>query len=563
MELSLTLNRGLSFYKESKVKKQLRAAIYTRFSTDKQSSTKAQLDVCKAICRREGFRVVHTYSDEAISGGTNRRPEYLRMMEAARAKLFEVIVSEDTSRLWRNMAHQWPALKELQDLRIHVVGHGGLDTRREDSTISLAVQGAMADAYRAEIARRTKRSLMEKAKNGDLTGGRSYGYRHKKGKRVIEPDEAKVVRRIYEQRAKGWSVLRIVRGLNVDNIPSPGANRKRESDKKPAWHMSAVAGDPRRGIGILNNELYRGNVIYNRSVWVRGAADSEKRTPSQTDKDDRIEHHFESLRIVPESLWLKVQRIQTEDSPKRLAIRKGIKGSVWKARPKLWLSGILACESCRSNLAIFGREYVCPSARAGKCDNKVHLRREVAEARVLDFLRKHVLDPDRMQGEIKRVEKLLKVREKEEAAEARMAVDRSELRRIDSEIAKIKKLAVGATIKEAALNAALAEKAEVMERARLGVTGTGVARKMLARLPEMAKLYEQQIGEALGKNATQDAITDARSATAQLIEGGRMYLKAAKEGPRAQVRFLGLGTFVLQVANIRQPACPNGSGGRI
>ena len=168
-----------------------------------------------------------------------------------------------------------------------------------------------------------------------------------------------------------------------------------------------------------------------------------------------------------------------------------------------------------------------------------------------------------MQGEIRRVEKLLKEREKEEAAEVRLAMDRTELRRIDGETAKIKKLAVGAAIKEAALNAALAEKAELQERASLGVTGTGMARRMLARLPDLAKLYERQIGAALGKDATQDAITDARAATAQLIEGGKMYWKALKKGARAQVRFLGLGTFILQVANVRQPACPNGSGGRI
>lgn len=545
------------------MKKQLRAAIYTRFSTDKQSSTKAQAEVCKDICRREGFRVVDTFSDEAISGGTGRRPEYQKLMAAARAGAFEVIVAEDTSRLWRNMAHQWTALKELQDLRIQVVGHGGLDTRREDSTISLAVQGAMADAYRQEIARRTKRSLMERARDGRLTGGRSYGYRHEKGKRVIEPAEAKVVRRIYELRAKGWSVLRICRTLNADNVPPPGANWERVSDKRPAWQTSAVAGDHVRGIGILNNELYRGNVIWNRFEWVRGATDSSRRKPVVRPRDKWVVHHHERLRIVPEALWLRVQRIQTEESPKRLAIKNGIKGSIWNARPKLWLSGILACEACRSNLAIFGREYVCPTARTGKCDNHVHFRRTDVEAEVLALLREHVLDPERMHGEIKRVEKLLKEREKEEAAEVRMAMDRTELRRIDGEIAKIKKLAVGAAIKEAALNAALAERAELQERASQGVTGTGMARKMLARLPELARLYEGQIGAAIGNDATQDAIVDARSATAQLIEGGKVYWRALKEGARAQVRFLGLGAFVLQVARVRQPACANGSGGRI
>ncbi|MEX0735065.1 MAG: recombinase family protein [Steroidobacteraceae bacterium] len=540
----------------------LRAAIYTRFSTDKQSSTAAQLPVCNDICRREGFRVVGSYSDEAISGGTNKRPEYRKLMEAARARAFDVIVAEDTSRLWRNLADQWTALKELQDLGIHVVGHG-LDTRREDATLSLAIQGAMADVYRAEIGRRTKRSLMELAKKGEPTGGRSYGYKVEGGKRKIVKAEAKIVLRIYEQRAKGWSALRIARNLNADNVPTPGAHWNRKKGNKAVWRTSAIAGDHRRGIGILNNELYRGNLFWNRYEWVRGATDSAIRKPVLRPREDWTAHNFENLRIVPEALWLKVQRLQTEESPKRRAIKAGIKSSPWKARPKLWLSGILACESCRGNLAINGRNYVCPSAHVGKCGNQLQIRRNVVEAKILSLLRKHLLDPKRMGDEIKRVEKLLKVREKEEVEELRLSVDRSELRRIESEIAKIRKLDLGASIKQAALNAALAERGELEERASRGVTRTGMARSMLARLPELAKIYERQIDAALGRDATQDAIEDARNATAQLIEGGKMYLKAVKEGARAQVRFLGLGTFVLQVAKVRQPACPNGSGGRI
>lgn len=542
-----------------------RAAIYTRFSTDKQGSTAAQLQVCKDICEREGFRAVATYSDEAISGGTSRRPEYLRMMEAARAKSFDVIVSEDTSRLWRNMGHMWPALKELEDLGIHVIGHGGLDTRREDSTLSLAVQGAQNDAYRAEIGRRTKRSLMAKAKAGEHTGGRAYGYRIKNGERQIEPSEAKIVRNIFEWRADGWSALRIARHLNETKVPPPGAHWTRKSANKATWRTSAIAGDHRRGIGILNNELYRGNVIYNRFHWKRSATDSEKRKPDVLPRDQWIIHHFPKLRIVPDALWRKVEQIQKADGPKRQAIKQGIKKSVWNARPRWWLSGILTCASCKSSLTINGRDYICPSAHAGSCTNRLRIKREFVESAILNMLLEHLMDPVRMEGEKKRVEKVLKEREKDEAEEARRAIDGTALKRIEADMANFAKVK-SAAAREAAMNALLAEKAELEEAARRSVSGTSSARKMLARLPTLAREYENQMLAALRSGASQDEIADAREATAQLIEGGKIYVKAreGKEEARAEVDFLGLGVLVLDLTNPRsRPARANGSGGRI
>ena len=165
--------------------------------------------------------------------------------------------------------------------------------------------------------------------------------------------------------------------------------------------------------------------------------------------------------------------------------------------------------------------------------------------------------------EIRRVEKKLLEREVEEAEEARRSIDGTELRRIEREMADVTKLKIGAAAKEAALSALRAELEGLKVTARRGATGTGMARKMLARLPDFAKDCERQIGAALQDAASQDAIEDAREATAQLIDGGKVYLKAGKEATQARVELLGLGAFVLRVANPRATARSSGSGGRI
>ncbi len=84
----------------------MKAAIYARYSPDKQSeaSIDDQLRVCERLAERHGFTVTAKFSDAALRGGTTRRPGYQRMLLAARAHDFDVIVAEDTSRLWRNLA---------------------------------------------------------------------------------------------------------------------------------------------------------------------------------------------------------------------------------------------------------------------------------------------------------------------------------------------------------------------------------------------------------------------------------------------------------------------------
>ena len=207
----------------------IRAALYARYSTDKQrkESAEDQLRVCRDLAKREGFKVVETFADEAISGGTTQRPGYQEMLTAARSGKFDVIVAEDTSRLWRNMAEQAPRLAELADLGLHVVTLD-VDTRTESAGILGAVKGAMSEEYRREIGRRVRRGLHGLALNKASTGGRAYGYIAAKDAasktREVNPDQAKVVRQIYSWYAEGKSPRWIANELNGRRVPSPGAS---------------------------------------------------------------------------------------------------------------------------------------------------------------------------------------------------------------------------------------------------------------------------------------------------------------------------------------------------
>ena len=384
----------------------MRAALYARFSTEKQSesSIEDQFRVAERLAERHGFAVVGKFSDHAISGGTAQRPGYQRLLTAARARQFDVIVAEDTSRLWRNLAEQSPRLAELSDLGIEVVTHD-LDTRHESAEIMGAVGGAMAAAYRKEIGRRTRRGLKGVARNGKSAGGRAYGYTPAAfsgtGQIEIDDEQAEVVRRVFTLFADGHSPRVIAGMLNREGVPSPGAKWGREQRRTSGWVGSAINCNPARGLGILNNDAYRGMIIWNRSRWIRSAADSNKRRQVLNPRQEWIVRQDDRLRIVSDELWQQVKQRQGEQS-ERIGerIKAGLSKNSAKSTgrgPKFLVSGLLRCGHCGSSYAIAGRDiYKCSghtSGGAALCANDALLPRAWVEANVVAGIKRDLRSP--------------------------------------------------------------------------------------------------------------------------------------------------------------------------
>jgi site-specific DNA recombinase len=381
----------------------IRAALYARYSTDMQrkESIEDQHRVCERLAERHGFAVVARFSDRAISGGTAARPGYQQMLVAARNHEFDVIVAEDTSRLWRNLAEQSPRLAELSDLGMYVVTHD-LDTRHESAEIMGAVGGAMASAYRKEIGRRTRRGLEGKARAGKSAGGKSYGYTSAthagKAQRVIDPEQAATVVRIFEMYAAGMSPRSIAAKLNSEGVPSPGAswNRtERRTDRK--WMASAIHCDPKRGSGILNNDTYRGVVIWNRLHWIRSAADSAHRRAVVNPRSEWIEQRDEALRIVSDALWQRVKARQEQRGRDiGVKVKTGLRRHV---RPtKYLLSGLLRCAACEAAFVLSnGERYQCVTHVNGDaCDVVISLPRDRAERIIMECVQTELLSPAKL-----------------------------------------------------------------------------------------------------------------------------------------------------------------------
>lgn len=426
----------------------MKAAVYARYSTtlQRRESITDQFRVCERIAERHGFSIVAQYSDEAVSGGTaSKRSGYQQMLGDARAGKFDVIVAEDVSRLWRNLAEQSPRLAELNDLGIAVVTHD-LDTREETAGILGAVTGAMSEGYRREIARRTRRGLEGLARAQRPTGGRAYGYisaaDSDSKEREINADEANVVRRIFEDYASGLSAASICENLNRDRVPSPGSSWNRETRRRKGWVVSAIAGDRKRGTGILNNELYVGRVIWNRFRWMRSAADSSKRKCLQNPRSEWIEHQDERLRIISDALWQRVKQRQ-QDAEQRIGrkVAAGIARSraiQSGPRVKNLFSGLLRCGSCNGSIVVVGREtYGCSTVtNGGGCKNRERFKRSVIEPLLLNGLQEEILQPVTLEKARKRLVAALQAEgQPDKALERRIAAMRDEIGNLADAIA--------------------------------------------------------------------------------------------------------------------------------
>ena len=401
----------------------MKCAIYARYSMEHQSpeSIEDQFRVCDRLAERHGFTVTERFSDAAISGGTAARPGYQAMLAAARRQEFEVVVAEDCSRLWRNMAEQAPRLAELADLDIHVVTHD-LDTRNESAGMLGAVLGASSEAYRKEIGRRTRRGLEGRARAGKAVGGNSFGYRAAKdsgtGRVEIDEGEAEVVRRIYRAYADGKSPRKICDELNRDHIPAPGSSWARTERRQKGWVASVLNGDG-KATGILRNPVYRGEVIWNRTRWVRSAANSHKRRCVVNPRSEWVTREEPRLRIVPPQLWDAVRaRLSERSHVVGERVKRGLSRAAAKhtgrTPSRYLLSGLLRCSECGAVYTIAGAmHYACATyvnGGAGGCSNSARLHREKAEEGILDGVRRQFLDPAVLDEAKRRARALIRAR---------------------------------------------------------------------------------------------------------------------------------------------------------
>jgi site-specific DNA recombinase len=397
----------------------MRGAVYSRFSTDRQteSSIEDQNRVCTEWCQRNDVTVVARFEDQGISGGAiGNRPG----LQAALAAQVDVLIVMDLTRLSRSQADLPKIIDRLVHRGTRVVGvQDGYDSARKGHKLQAGLTGIIGEAFREMVSEKTYSALESRARGGKPTGGRSYGYRE---------GEAKVVQRVFRMYADGCSARRIAEVLNDERVPSPGSTWARTTRRRGGWAPSAISGDPSRGIGILNNEIYIGRDIWNRSRWAKHP-DTGQRRPIQRPRGEWIVREAPELRLVPDRLWRAVKARQARRQAEvGDVIRRKLKRSTGGTARYLF-SSILKCKVCGSNYVMSDRFYYACSAfvNGRACSNGQRFRRDVMEDRLTTAIRTDLLSEasvERFKAKVRR--RLL-----------RPAVDAARVRKLEAEVANI------------------------------------------------------------------------------------------------------------------------------
>lgn len=406
----------------------MRAAVYARYSTENQSdaSIEDQVEICRRLCEAQGWKMVGTYEDRALSGASRFRPGLQKLLRDAEAKRFDVVVAEHLDRLSRNLSDVAGIYDRLTFMGIKFHTH----SQGEITPIHIGLLGTMAQQYLADLRDKTKRGLLGRVRKGLSAGGLAFGYRvdpNVIGVRHIDPAEAAIVRRIFRDFAAGKSPRAIAKQLNAEGVPGPSGK---------AWRDTTIRGQRDRGTGFLNNELYNGKRVWNRTGYAKNPATGKRvarvRKPEEWELTDVPE-----LRIIDDDLWQEVKRRQ-EEVTIEMARDEGGNALNRAHRRKYLLSGLLFCGCCGGAYSMVGDRYGCATRKAtGTCDNSVTIKPAAIEKRVLAGLKDKLLAPELV--ELFAQEYLAALDAGRREREANAAVQQQELASIERKIAGIMK----------------------------------------------------------------------------------------------------------------------------
>lgn len=333
--------------------------LYGRYSSHNQKdiSVEQQFEKGYELAVEYGIRIIDTYADRAVSGRTDKRRDFQRMMTDAAKGKFRYVIAWKSNRMGRNMLEALINEARLQDLGVRVLY---VEEDFDDTAAGRFAARSMMNVnqfYSENMAEDIKRGLYDNAANCMVANGHlPYGYKADETLHyAIDEPKAAVIREIFTRVSCGEAFVDIMASLNARGIKT--------SYGRP-WGRSSFQ-------KILSNERYRGIYIY-------GDVRKEGGIP----------------RIISDELYFKVQEvITTKKNPQG---RHRVNGDYL-------LTGKLFCGHCKSpmtGVSGTGRSgnlhyyYVCQKRRTEKTCDKKNVRRDEIELQVAQAIKDYALKDD-------------------------------------------------------------------------------------------------------------------------------------------------------------------------
>lgn len=335
--------------------------IYARFSSSKQQeqSIDGQLRYCREYANRYGYKVVGEYCDRAITGQTDQRPQFQKMISDSASKKFKYILVWKLDRFSRDRYASALYKYKLKNNGVKVLSVTESIGDGDESIILEAVLEAMAEIYVRQLSQNTKRGAKEAILQGRSAGGViPFGYSSVDKHLVVNEPEAAVVRRAFQLYADGV----MIRDICAEFRERGYRTRTGGEFNRNSFHR------------MFQNEKYIGTVTYIDIVIENGC-------PAIVDRDT-----FEKCR-------------------RRLLQNKRAVGKPSKTKIEYLLKGKAFCGLCGaamvgdSGTSMNGTRheyYSCAARKKLKNCKKAREKKDYIEWYVVEQTVKYVLQPDRL-----------------------------------------------------------------------------------------------------------------------------------------------------------------------
>ena len=323
----------------------MEAAIYARVSSDRQKedhTISSQTAALKEYATSLGLSVSEkwVFEDDGVSGATLVRPALERLRDLISQLQVPVVLCYAPDRLARKYAYQVLLLEEFSRHGTEIRFLRGAQGGTPEDELLLQFQGMIAEYERAQIAERSRRGKVHRARAGSISvlSGAPYGYRYirktadSEARYEILESEAAVVREIYRRYVEEQvSMHSIAKWLTESGIATASGTGQ--------WNSTKVR-------GVLRNPAYCGRAAFARTMHIetparvtrrarlRGSTVAKQAARRERPRDQWIEIAVPAI-ISPEVFELASRR--REDN-KRFSARHTKRLSL--------LQGLISCHRC-------------------------------------------------------------------------------------------------------------------------------------------------------------------------------------------------------------------------
>jgi site-specific DNA recombinase len=318
-------------------KNKLRVAAYCRVSTEleeQQSSYQAQIDYYTAkINANKDWTMVGIFADEGITGTlAKKRTEFLKLMNLCEKGKVDLVLTKSISRFSRNTLDCLGYIRKLKEKGIPIIFEKEcINTMQMASEMTISLLGSFAQAESESISKNVTWGKRQSFRNGKVTFqySRFLGYeKGEDGQPKIVPEEAAIVKRIFQSYLSGYSIAKIKSELEAEGIIS-GTGKK-------VWSTNAIR-------YMLQNEKYIGDALLQKTYITDFITKKSKKNQGEIPQYYVTGNHEG---IISKELFNLVQEEIARRASKRKVSQKATKTEQGKYSSKYALSELLVCGGC-------------------------------------------------------------------------------------------------------------------------------------------------------------------------------------------------------------------------